>query len=578
MSPRMLRPPLPALQSRPHAVTEPAVGGNLRAMNRPPAATIDYSSIKTLVIDSFPGMRSALRNILSLFGMVTIDMASSAADAIVRVRGRPYDLILSDYSLGDGQDGQQLLEQLRHTGLISLDTAFVMVTAESYFEQVVATAELIPDDYLIKPFNADSLHNRLDVILRRKSAFAAAYAHYAKGALKKAVAACDDLIRSQPRYVVDAMRFKGELLLAGGSHAEAEALYRQVIDMRAVPWARLGIARSLHRQGRLDDSARLLAEVIETAPDLVAAYDLQADVQLARKDTAGAQASLQQGVAISGRTVRRQQRLGEVAYDNRDLEVARKACAATLDKGRHSIFVGTADYANLCRVQVEQGDLDAALGTLRQHKSVLQGNPEGRLATAVVEGMVHTRAGRADDAGRALDEAQIHRQSGARGDERLLLDLASACMVHGRHEEGDAIVGEVARNAHDSEALLARMRKLYADAGRVQAGAGVLAQATESVRRLNNEGAILAQKGNLTEALARMFQAADEAPYNPRVAMNAAWIALRCIDLHGLNPDVFERARGLVGQAERLAPGHVRLIGLHAQIREVETRLPAPRR
>ncbi len=532
---------------------------------------IDYGAMRALVVDDIPSMRSAFKTTLSNFGITRIEVAGSAQEAIFKLKNAQFDLIISDYNLGEGRDGQQLLEELRHRGLMTLDTVFIMVTAESKYEKVVATAELAPDDYMIKPFSAEVLCSRLEVIVRRKRAFADIYAHYHKGELEAAVAGCDAVIASKPRYVVDALRFKGELQNAMARYEEAEVLYRQVVAMRAVPWARLGLARSLHMQHKEAEAEQLLNDVLEKTPELVAAYDLLAEVRLANKDSKGAQQALEQGTAISSRTVHRQQKLGELAYENADLDTARNAYSAALEKGRHSIFVGHADYANLCRVQVEQGDLDGALGTLKKGRATLQGSPEGQLASAVMESVIHTKAGRTDAARKALDEAAKLRGAGVRGDEKVMLDMAGAYMVQGRQEECDAIVGEVAKNAHDSETLLTKARKIYEEAGHGDQGSDVLTQATEKVRKLNNEGAMLAQKGRLREAMETLLQAAAEAPYNPRIAMNAAWATLGCIERE--NPDnkrdLFAQVRDLLDRAESLSPDHPRLPGLRSKMREV---------
>lgn len=533
---------------------------------------VDYRGMRALVVDDYPGMRSAFKNTLANFGMTKIDLATSASEAIYRVKHSNYDIIVCDYNLGDGRDGQQLLEELRYRQLMGLETAFVMVTAESLYEKVVSTAELAPDDYLIKPFNAEILRSRLDTILQRKLAFSDIYRLFSKGDLEAAMAACDELMKERPKYVVDALRFKGELLNAMGQFEEAEALYKKILEMRAVPWARLGLAKALHLQDRQEEAEELLAEIIDDSPEMVAAYDLLCDVRLSKKDAQGAQEALQMGTAISAKTVRRQQKLGEVAYRNGDLEAAQKAISTALDKGRHSIFVSAKDYADLCRVQVEQGNLKGAAETLKDGKTVMQETPEGQLAAAVMQGMLHTKAGRSDQAQRALDEASRLRKSGVRGDERLMLDMAESCMQNGRHEECDEIVASVARNAHDSEALLSKAKKLYADAGRAEAGGRVLSQATAAVRSLNNEGVMLAQKGQLRAGVEKLRQAAREAPYNPRVAMNAAWVMLRLMEAEGLDHDLMGEVEQLLDTAERLAPGHARIPGLRSKMREIEQR------
>ena len=533
---------------------------------------IDYGALRALVVDDYPGMRGALKMTLSNFGMTRIELAASASEVIFKVGNTHYDVILCDFNLGEGRDGQQLLEELRHRGLIHLDTVFIMVTAESVYEKVVATAELAPDDYLIKPFSAEVLRNRLDGILLRKRAFADVYRHYEANELEAAMTACDELIRDHPRFVVDALRFKGEVLNALGRFQEAETLYRQVVGMRAIPWARLGLAKALHAQKKEDEAEELLHDVLEKTPELVAAYDLLADVRIARKDGAGAQEALSQGVAISAKTVRRQQKLGGVALENGDLATARDAYAAVLEKGRHSVYVSPSDFGNLCRVQLEQGDVDAALDTLKKNRTILQASPQGQLVAAVVQGLAHTRAGRADEAARALDEAIRLRGSGARVDEHAMLDMAGTCLSQGRNEEADAIVSEMARNAHDSDSLLAKARRLYEESGRGEDGARVLAAATADVRKLNNEGVILAHKGDFQGAVERLLVACREAPFNPRILMNGIWVILKCLEQSGMDNDLLDEARRLLAEVERQAPGHARIAGLRHQMKEVESR------
>lgn len=545
-------------------------------MNQPSVqindAFIDYGELRALVVDDYPGMRNALRLTLTNFGIKKIQLAGNAAEAIFQVKSKPCDFILCDYNLGDGRDGQQLLEELRHSNLISPETVFIMVTAESFYEKVVATAELAPDDYMIKPFSAEVLHSRLESVLQRKRAFRDVHRHLLAHNLEAAILACDEIIRSRPKYMVDALRFKGELLVTLERFTEAEVLYQQIIKMRAIPWARLGLARTLHMQKKDEAAEEELRDVLEQAPEMVAAYDLLSDVCLSRKDAAAAQAALLQGVAISGKTVRRQQKLGEVALANGDLDTARTAFTHALEKGRHSIFITPSDFGNLCRVQLEQGDLKAVADTLRKNKSSLQDSPEGQLVMAVTQGMACIQDGKLQDAAKILDAAGALRAAGTRGDDQLVLDMARVCMATGRLDEADGLVSEVARNSHDSEALLAKAKRIYEEAGRSDAGAAVLSSATSEVRKLNNEGVVLAQRGDYQSAVEKLLTACDEAPYNPRIMMNTVWVIFKYIDASGMDEKRLEHARHYLAEAGRQAPDHPRLPGLRLQLNEIEKR------
>jgi len=164
------------------------------------------------------------------------------------------------------------------------------------------------------------------------------------------------------------------------------------------------------------------------------------------------------------------------------------------------------------------------------------------------------------------------RGDGARVDPQTMLDMAGICMASGRNDQADSIVSEVARNAHDSDALLAKAKRIYENAGRSEAGTSILATATSGVRKLNNEGVVLAQKGDYKNAIDKLLTACNEAPYNPRIMMNAVWVILKYLDQVGMDEKMMEIARKHLAEAERQAPSHSRISGLRLQMKEVENR------
>lgn len=280
---------------------------------------IDYTNKRVLVVDDHPGMRSSIRATLGNFGVTKTDMASNAQDATRRIRQAEYDIIVSDYNLGDGRDGQQLLEELRLAKLIPMTTVFLMVTAERSFEKVMTAVEVAPDDYLIKPFTAELLHQRLNRIIQKKTSFAPIYQTMAAGKVENAIAQCERLIAEQPGYTIDAIRIKTELLGSIGQIEEAERLYEKIIALRPLPWARMGLAKSMFLRGKLDEAERMLTSLSEEAPDYLSAYDLLARIQGALDRPLDAQHTLQRAVDRSPNTLPRLKNLGEVALANGEL-------------------------------------------------------------------------------------------------------------------------------------------------------------------------------------------------------------------------------------------------------------------
>ena len=129
----------------------------------------DYSNKRFLVVDDFSDFRSSVKAMLRDMGAKDVDTADCGEDTLAMCRHKRYDIILHDYNLGAGKNGQQVLEELLIGKLISHQCIFIMVTAESSQAMVLSALEHEPDAYLTKPFNRASLAQRLDKLVERKT-------------------------------------------------------------------------------------------------------------------------------------------------------------------------------------------------------------------------------------------------------------------------------------------------------------------------------------------------------------------------------------------------------------------------
>jgi CheY-like chemotaxis protein len=119
---------------------------------------------KILLVDDYGEMRS----MLSGYGADDITSAATGEEAIEMIGNRRFDIILCDYNLGDGKDGQQVLEEVKHRGYLSYPTLFIMITAESTAFMVIGALEYQPDEYLSKPVTATVLQARLQKLMEKK--------------------------------------------------------------------------------------------------------------------------------------------------------------------------------------------------------------------------------------------------------------------------------------------------------------------------------------------------------------------------------------------------------------------------
>ena len=510
---------------------------------------IDYSKSRVLIVDDSQAMCSSLRITLSNFGITRSESSNSAGEAIFRIRHREFDMIVCDYNLGDSTDGQQLLEYVRREHLIQPSVVFLMVTAERSYEKVVLCAEMAPDDYLLKPFTAETMRVRLEKVFDKKAVFSTIYAHLAESRLAEAVEECDRLLQAQSRYSVDLFRMKGELLLDLGREEEAQQLYESLLSSRAIPWARLGLAKAMRNSGNLDLAAEQLQVVIEEMPEYLAAYDVLAKVHEENGHPELAQESLANALRMSPGNLVRQSALGQVAFRNGDLETATRAFSSVVDKGRYSFSRSHNDFVNLSRVQMENGEFAKALQSLNDARSAFGTSPVVELATSTMETLIHHAANNAAASTAALDKAIAARaEAGIDLAGQTAIDLAKGCFVNGRVDEGRQLVRDMVSNYYDDTMVKRSVRQMLDAVGRGDESKALIEDSVADVIKLNNDGVLLARQGNLAGAIDLLLEAARRMPQNVQLGLNAAQALIVESDRTGWNEEHMREAQRLLGR------------------------------
>lgn len=513
---------------------------------------------RVLIVDRHPPARDSLRLMLSALGITAVHGAGNSAEVLRQVKSNRFDIVLSDFILDDGRDGQQLLEELRHMHLIPLGTVYMIITSERSQHNVVALAELAPDDYLIKPFTAEQLQARLLRALFRKHILHRIYHQIERGALQEAIAACDRVIQQQPAFVFDALRFKGELLHTLGQTAAAEAVYRQVLEARVVPWAHMGLALCLRERGALDEAAALAEQIIAAAPTFLGAYDFLASVHEARGQLDEAQRALQRAADASPHNTVRQRLVGDIALRNNDLGTAEKAFGRVLERSRGSSLRSVDDFSNLSRVLLERGDVAAARKLNGELRRELRHDPQAELTALVNESLCLVHEGEAEQAQRLVEQALALEQQvqaeldekGRHGSQRLAIELAQACFATGQEAAAEKLLSRVAAENHENTRLIAQISAAYARAGRAEAGAALLDRVGREIVELNNRGVRAAQQGDLAGAVDLLIQAAEQVP-NLQFLVNAAKAICTYLDQNGWDHALAERAADYLQRAQR---------------------------
>jgi two-component system chemotaxis response regulator CheY len=123
-------------------------------------------SMPVLVVDDYSTMVRIIRNLLKQLGFLDVDDAKDGASALVKMRIKRYGLVISDWNM-EPMSGFDLLRQVRADSGLG-EIPFIMVTAESKTENVIAAKKAGVSNYIVKPFNAQTLKAKIEAVFAEK--------------------------------------------------------------------------------------------------------------------------------------------------------------------------------------------------------------------------------------------------------------------------------------------------------------------------------------------------------------------------------------------------------------------------
>ncbi|HRP94612.1 MAG TPA: response regulator [Rhodocyclaceae bacterium] len=514
--------------------------------------------LSVLVVEANQGMRAQLRSMLEGFQLTRVQFAPSAGAALRKLRDQRFDLILCEYNLGDGQDGQHLLEDLRNQQIIPLDTLFVMISSERSYERIVGAAELAPNDYILKPLTASALLVRLQRAVAKRDAFLPIHRAIAGGDPQEAIELCVQAEQAHPAYRTDFMRLRAELHGGLGQARQAEAVYRDILATRPIPWAQLGLARTLFASGRLDDAETILEALVAESTYYLDAYDWLARVREALGFPRQACEVLASAVELSPHRVGRLRRFGELAVSAGDYEAAERALEEVVRKGKHSDFRDPEDHLRLVRSQLLQQRFAEAEATIRDLDRTMGGTRGAAACSALSKALLHQGRGEHAAAREAMRLAVAASRDEAELSTTLKCELVRGCLDHQLEAEGSEVVADILRNAGD-EQTIEMTRAVLRERGREDLSERIEERLHAEVRQYIAAGARKAQGGDYDGAVSEMMSAVRRMPGNPHVLFNAALALLRHIEHNGWNDRFAAQARTLIQRTRRLDPANPRL-------------------
>jgi tetratricopeptide (TPR) repeat protein len=526
------------------------------------------------VVDDFVGVRQLLRESLRNLGARNIDQASSGGEAIALLSRIRYDVVLCDYNLGEGKNGQQVLEEARMRNFLLPSSVWMMVSAEKSVESVMGAAEHQPDAYLIKPITEGVLLTRLNRVWHKKQVFRTIDLAYADKDYLRAARLCDARIEIDKVHQIELLRMKATLALKSGEPEKAREAYERVMQEREYQWARSGLAKIRMANGEFEQARQIFQGVIADNHYYIDAYDQLAAAYQYMGKPEEACGVLERAARLSPNSVLRQRTLGEVCLELDNIGMAEKAFRKCIAIGEYSIMKSADAYLGLARVCGKKNDTKEALQLLLTVQREFADDELIQLRVKITEGMVYHESGdfrRARKAGDELEE--LLNSNPARPDTPTCLEMATLLLAVGVKDAPVDLLCYVARNNHDNALLLEQVQRIFDKARMGDEGIALIRSSKKDASELMNKGVLLWKTGKLAEAVQWMRDARLALPNNLRILFNAAQILLSHMQQLGYEEALAAEATEVLMHVDKIQPGQQRF----AQLMEhLATLVPEP--
>jgi len=298
----------------------------------------EIASARACVIDGQAASRAEVIALLRRVGVGRCDQLSRPSEALKLLAALQYDIVVCQYRFADEpMTGQELIDELRATGHLPLSTVVILVSEEATYAHVAEAAEAALDAYLIKPYDDAALRAKLIEARQRKRLLQPILEKIDQKAFAEAGELCVQLFEARGPGWVQAARLGAELLLRQGDAQGAMRLQDAVLETKALPWARTGLAAGDEAgAGRPQGTRRTLESLLAEQPGYSDAYDLMCRTLLEKGDAAGALNTMRRASGLMPTNLPRLQKLGVLAFYYGEPDEALEALERATAEGLHA--------------------------------------------------------------------------------------------------------------------------------------------------------------------------------------------------------------------------------------------------
>lgn len=516
-----------------------------------------YRNLKFLVVDDFENFRLSVRQMIRAFGVEHIEVAGNGEDAVARCEHENFDIVLCDYNLGAGKNGQQVLEELRHNKLLKQTGIFVLITAETSKDMVMGALEYLPDAYITKPMTKAVLQKRLDIMIEQREALKPINEAIDKELIDKAIDLINEEIKTKSKYTIWCYRKLAGLYYKKEQYDLARKIYENILTKRDIGWAQLGLGKVKLAQGDYQGAIDGLTGLLKQNENLIEAYDWLAEAQLKKGCSQEAQHTLKKAVAISPFAIIRQNKLAEVCTKNKDVESASDAFRQAVKLGHNSVHESPENYLNLgrCLSELSEGDktdlgkkrAKEAVHTLERVGKKFKDQQSVQVNAMLIQSRVYQGQGDESKAKTILEKVES-KMDLDEADASIKLEFAKTFYIMGEVSQAEQLLSDLAQESGGDAALMASIEDLLDEP--------VSLQKKVKARKLNKQGISAFEKGELDKAIEVFENALISTPKHPALNLNLVQVLLKQIAGQGGNPELKRRCEQCLANVKHIPEQH----------------------
>jgi tetratricopeptide (TPR) repeat protein len=519
----------------------------------------EFARKRFLIVDELDAFRFSTKKTLMGLGLKMIDTASNAQTVIAGFQNVNYDVILCNYALGKGKNGQELLEELRYRKLLKFNSLFFIISGEVEKNKVMGTIENEPDGYLVKPVTPQELQSRLAKALKIKEAMRLIDTAIDDGDFTAAVAYCDRKIAEDSKYTLRCLKTKAWLLTRLGDLDAAQQIHESVLKEQELVWAQYGLARIHIQRKRYAAAEALLRRIVEQMPDQVEALDLLAEIKRRQGETVEAQELVEQAIERSPNSLLRQKQHADICLANGATAGAIESFRKLVKLSDYSVYAKPQQFFDFARVLAQEAAAEAdpeKSPLLREAAELLtkgcrrfESSANIEQQTRLVQANVNVILGKTEQAQAIVDSLleQLEQSPPGDCDSETLQIAAEVYSRLGQGEKAEAMLEHAADLAGGD---FERISSIYD-----QLNGAISRDIRQQAAQINKQGIRLYEAGQIAQAADQLRQAIPLTPRHISLNLNLIQVLLK---QHRQHPDaaLLDQARQCLHQVRHIPMEH----------------------